>query len=147
MDKPKIFISYAREDSDVAQRLYDDLRREGIELWYDKENLLPGKDWKIEIEKAVSDSTIFLPLLSSKSVSKRGFTQVELKRALDVIDEKPEGSMFIIPIRLDDCKVDTRLQHIQWLDLFPSYSEGLKKLIDVLNIAIFSKPSRAWERK
>jgi len=147
MFKNKVFISYAIEDSQIAERLYDDLKKAGVELWFDRKNLMPGQDWKIEIKRAIQESTIFLALISSNTISKRGFTQKELKNALDIVDEMPEGNIFIIPVRVDDCQVDVRLQNYQWLDLFPSYSEGLRKLIEILKPEIRIKSGKAWDRK
>jgi hypothetical protein len=147
MLKHKVFISYAIEDKKIAQRLYDDLKKEGVELWFAKENLMPGQDWQIEIEKALKESTIFLALISSKSTNKEGFTQKELQRALDVLDEKPKGDVFIIPVRVDDCPVFVRLQRYHWVDLFPSYSDGLEKLLKVLKPDTVLKPNKSWERR
>ena len=146
MLKHKVFISYAREDSEIAQRLYDDLKRAGVELWLDRENLLPGQDWDVEISKAINESTFFLALISSKSTNRVGFTQRELKRALDIIYEKPKGDVFIIPVRIDDCPVDVRLQEYQWVNLFPSYADGLNKLLHVLKPDPILK-GRPWERR
>jgi hypothetical protein len=30
----------------------DRLKREGVDVWLDKEKLLPGADWELEIRKA-----------------------------------------------------------------------------------------------
>ena len=38
--------------------------------------------------------------------------------ALDVADEKPEGMIFLIPVRLEDCNVPSRISRYQWIDLF-----------------------------
>jgi len=40
--KPKIFLSYAREDMGMAKQLYNDLKRYGLDVWLDTESLLPG---------------------------------------------------------------------------------------------------------
>jgi hypothetical protein len=146
MFKHKVFISYASEDAEIAQRLYDDLKNAGVELWLNRESITPGRDWKLEIDKALKESTIFLALISSKSTTKEGFTQRELKRALDVLDEKPEGDVFIIPIRVDDCPIFVRLQNYQWVDLFPSYSDGLEKLLSVLKPDFAVNSQETWER-
>jgi hypothetical protein len=88
-------------------------------------------------------STYFLSLLSSNSVSRRGFYQKELKMALDLLDELPPFEILIIPVRINECiPLDDKLQHLQWIDLFPSYEEGLKKIIKVIatkKIALYHK--------
>lgn len=36
---------------------------------------------------------------------------------LDVADEPPDGRIFLIPTRLEDCDVPNRLGRWQWVDL------------------------------
>jgi hypothetical protein len=128
-----IFMSYAREDRDVAERLYKDLKREGLKAWIDVEDLLPGEDWRLAITNAIKRSTYFLALMSSRSLAKRGFVQKELRLAYDVLDELPTGHIFLIPIRLEHCEpVDPRITALNWVDFFPSYERGLRKLLKAL---------------
>jgi len=148
MLKKKVFISYAVEDKNIALRLYNDLSQEGVELWIDRENLIPGQNWEMEIKKAIKKSAYFLALVSTKSIDKKGFTQKELKYALDILDEEPFSDIYIVPVRIDDCRpIYGKLQDLHWVDLFPSYEEGLKKILMVLKPATLLKPDKPWERK
>lgn len=81
----RVFISYAREDSAMARRLYGDLAASGHTPWLDSENLLPGERWRRAIQLAIKESDYFLALLSSSSVSKRGFVQKEVLAAIEVL--------------------------------------------------------------
>lgn len=74
----------------------------------------------MEIEKAVEAADVVLVCVSSRSVTKEGYIQREIKFALDIALEKPEGTIFIIPLRLDDCDVPRRLRSWQYVDYFPS---------------------------
>ncbi len=131
-----VFISYARENSKAARRLFRDLKGAGLIPWLDKESLIAGQNWKIGINKAISSSRYFIPIFSSVSVSKRGYIQKEFKYALDVLDEFPESQIFIIPIRLDDCKIPyQRLEHIEYVDLFPSWNAGKAKILSAMEVA------------
>ena len=40
-----VFISYAREDSEAAKRLYQELKNAGFIPWLDKESLIAGQNW------------------------------------------------------------------------------------------------------
>ena len=51
--KPKIFLSYAREDMGMAKQLYNDLKRYGLDVWLDTESLLPGDRWKDKIQEVI----------------------------------------------------------------------------------------------
>ncbi|MBL0347269.1 toll/interleukin-1 receptor domain-containing protein [Candidatus Villigracilis affinis] len=93
-------------DKSKVRQLYDRLKNEkGIDPWLDVEKLLPGVDWDLEITAAVKTSHVVLVCLSKDSINKEGYIQKEIKQALDVADEKPDGTIFIIPLRLEDCDV------------------------------------------
>ncbi len=90
----KVFISYAREDIETARKLYHDLKRAGITPWMDKEDILIGENWKIAIRQAIKESSYFIALLSSNSLSKQGYVQKELKMALNILAEMPVSGIF-----------------------------------------------------
>ena len=128
--KIKVFISYARENADVARRLYNDLKSDLLEPWLDTECILPGQRWSDAIGKAIKNSDYFLALFSSTLVSKRGYVQKEIKDALAVLEDVPPDKGYLIPIRLDDCNiVIDQFKDYQWVDLFPAYEDGLAKLL------------------
>lgn len=127
----RVFLSYAREDIDAAAAdLYKSLTSAGIAVWFDKESLNPGVKWKPAISIAIRESRYFIILLSSRSVSKRGFVQTEIKQALDVLEQYPENETYVIPVRLDECQVThEKLNELNWVDLFPRKRDGEDKLL------------------
>jgi hypothetical protein len=82
----------------------------------DTHDLVPGQDWKLEIHKNIMSCDYFIACLSINSVSKKGYVQKELKEAISVLDQVPEGQIYIIPIRLDDTPVPESLADKHWLD-------------------------------
>src|SRR5262249_15802825 len=123
-----------REDSLTVHRLFKELKRMGADPWLDTENLLPGQRWKPAIKQAIRTSRYFIAVLSTKAVSKRGVIQSELKHALDLLDEFPEEDIFLIPIRLDDCEPShDRLRELNWVDFFPSFSDGARRIQKLLS--------------
>jgi len=119
----------------MALRLFDDLQRLGIGVWIDARNLVPGTKWRDAIRAAIRESTHFVALLSSISIRKRGYVQTELKIAFDVLDEIPADEIFVVPVRIDEC-VPTypRLSELHWADLFPSYEDGLAKVLRAIRL-------------
>jgi formylglycine-generating enzyme required for sulfatase activity len=117
----KVFLCHAHADRDAVRTLYTRLTKDGVDAWLDEENLLPGQAWRDVIEESVRTSDIVIVCLSNQSVTKEGFVQKEIKIALDVADEKPEDTIFVIPARLDECVIPRRLKDLQWVDL---YEEG-----------------------
>ena len=113
--KPKIFLSYAREDMGMAKQLYNDLKRYGLDVWLDTESLLPGDRWKDKIQDVIENSNYFIALLSTRSVNKKGFVQKELKTALEVLDLFPSSERSILPVKLDDYgESEKKLQICYW---------------------------------
>lgn len=101
------------------RNLYSQLKSQlWIEPWLDEVKLLPGMDWEIEIFKAIRDADVIIVCLSTESIAKEGFVQKEFKRALAFAEEKPDGTIYIIPLRLDDCQPPVKFQQWQWLNYF-----------------------------
>jgi len=129
------FLSYAREDVEQARRLYRDLRQAGATVWFDEESLRPGERWVSAIKKGILSSRYFVVLLSSQSISKRGFVQRELREALDVLSEYPEDEIFLVPARLEPCDVaHDKLRELNWVDLFPDWTKGAQKIIRLFEL-------------
>lgn len=120
----KVFLSYASQDRSIVRELSRRLVSEGwIDTWLDEKSLLPGQDWRLKIEEAVEDSDIVIICLSSNSVTKEGYVQKELRYAREIALEKPEETIFLIPLRLDECDVPRGLRFYQWVDYFGEKKE------------------------
>ncbi|MBK8783449.1 MAG: toll/interleukin-1 receptor domain-containing protein [Anaerolineales bacterium] len=125
-----VFISHASEDNAAAKRLTKRLKDDGFDPWLDLDRLLPGQDWNLEIEKAMRESGAILLCFSEESVSKESYIQKEYKRAMRIQEEKPEGTIFVIPVRLDECELPFYLREIQWVD----YPDDYDRLVAALNV-------------
>lgn len=126
----KVFLCHADENKPTVRDLYQRLRASGADPWLDEIALLPGQDWQLEIGRAVRQADIVLVCLSNRSVSKTGYVQKEIRKVLDLADYRPEGTIFVIPVRFEDCTVPERLSRWQWVDLFES--GGYERLVRAL---------------
>ncbi len=113
----KVFLCHAHADRDTVRALYTRLTQDGVNAWLDKAKLLPGQDWELEIRKAVREADVVVVCLS-KQFNQAGFRQKEVRLALDTAMEKPEGEIFIIPARLEECDNLESLRKWHWVDLF-----------------------------
>lgn len=137
----RVFISYASEDKTTAEILYNNLRELGCSPWLDRHNLLPGQSWRQEIKKAIEDSEFFIVCLSVNSVTKKGFVQKEMRKGLEMIEELPDGQIFLLPVRIDDCEIPDSFSEWQWVDL--SSDDGFYKII----LAIYTEKMRKLKAK
>jgi TIR domain-containing protein len=127
----KVFLCHAHADRNAVRRLYARLTKDGVDVWLDKEKLLGGVDWELEIHKAVREADVVAVCLS-KQFNQEGFRQKEVRLALDAAMEKPEGEIFIIPVRLEECESPESLRKWQWVDLFEN--GGYKRLMRSLKV-------------
>lgn len=130
--KLRVFLCHASEDKPIVRKLYKKLFAERwIDPWLDEEKLLPGQNFDLEINKATRDADVIIICLSNDSVMKEGYVNREIRRALDIAEEKLEGEIFIIPLRLDDCAPPfEQLKKLHWVDYFEN--NGYEKLIKSL---------------
>ena len=129
--KLRVFLCHAKSDEQKVRKLHLQLTERGVEPWLDEESLLPGQDWNEEIRKAIKNSHIILACLSNASITKTGYVQKEIRFALDFADEQPEGTVYIVPVKLEECKVPTRLSRWQWVELYKK--GGMDKLSQTLS--------------
>lgn len=140
----RIFLCHAKEDTTQVREVYQQLKAiEGFEPWLDEEDLLPGQDWDREIRRALHASDFILIVLSRNSVEKRSSVQREMKMALVVLQELPEGTIHTIPVRLDDCDVPEQFQRYQYADLFDP--RGFERLVRSIQAGLAQRPQTTAE--
>lgn len=139
--EPSVFLAYVEEDSVSAARIYQLLQEAGCKPWMDKANLVPGQNWPRAIERAIEMCDYFVPLFSTKAVSKRSQFQAELRFALDCAQDRPLDTTFVIPVRLEGCQIPQRItESIQCVDLFPDWDAGFRKLLGSIRPSIPPSP-------
>ena len=127
----KVFLCHSSNDKPAVRELYQKLCAEPwIQPWLDEEELYPGQDWNMEIEKAVEAADAIIVCLTKNSINKEGYVQRELRIVLDFADYKPEGTLYIIPVRLEECEPPRRLRAWQYADYFEGQRErALERLL------------------
>ena len=120
----RVFLCYASEDKNMVSDLYMRLELDRTEPWFDEKKLLPGQVWREEISRAVRNSDVVVVCLSKSAVTKEGYVQKEIKLALDIAEKKPKDTIFIVPVKLEECTIPKRLSHLHWVDLQENSSYG-----------------------
>jgi GAF domain-containing protein len=125
-----VFLCHSKVDKAKVQKLYDLLcDQPSVDPWFDQAKLLPGVDWALEIESAVKTADVVIVCLSKNSLSESGYVHKEIRLALDAADRKPDGTIFIIPLRFDYCSVPDRLSRWQYLDYFAGSQDEFNYLM------------------
>jgi hypothetical protein len=138
----RIFIAYAVEDFPAARKLSDDLRAHGCLPWLDKEQLLPGQNWPRAIEQSIDVADVFVACFSPRSVAKHGQFQCEIRYALDCARRRPLDESFVIPARIEPCRVPRQLSdHLQYIDLFADWEKGVRLIARTAKNAAKHRPA------
>ena len=73
-----VFLSYASEDAEAAQRVADALRSARIEVWFDRNALRGGDEWDRKIRREIKDCALFVPIISASSEARHeGYFRLE----------------------------------------------------------------------
>ena len=109
-----IFLSYASPDRDEVLSYYEHLISCGYDVWLDKNKLVGGQNWDLEIKRALQKAEIIVVFLSNNSVDRRGYAQREIKIALDQRNNRLVDDIYLIPVVIeDDVQIPSELSDIQ----------------------------------
>jgi hypothetical protein len=136
-----VFISYVSGDKIEIDRLCNALRKAGLEIWLDREQIKPGHRWKQAIREAIKDGAFFIACFSREYAKReKSYMNEELTFAIDELRQRPTNRAWFIPVLLSEGTVPNRpigggetLQDIQWVDLYVDWEAGMRKLISVIN--------------
>ena len=106
-----IFISYARKDLERVEPIVAELEKQGLRVFIDRRNILPGSIWSSEIDKALKESRCVLVVWT--------FTSVDLDNHPWVREEAGAGSSrrILVPVRLDAVTLPFGFQSVETADL------------------------------
>jgi len=121
---PKVFISYARADSEFAEKLVNDLRSAGVSLWFDQHDIAPGDRWDSAVENALMTSPLLLVVLSPDSVASQN--------VMDEVAKALASGKKVVPVLHRPCDVPFRIVRLQYVDLTVSYERGIKQLVTIV---------------
>ncbi len=118
-----VFLSYAREDADAARRIADALRSQGVEVWFDQEELRGGEAWDAKIKKQIRECALFLPVISATTQARsEGYFRREWKLAIERTQDMAAGVAFLVPVAIDvtlgpEALVPEEFMRVQWTRL------------------------------
>ena len=125
----QIFISYSRGDKLFVETLTAGIKGLGYKVWIDTKDILPSTEWLQMILDAIDQSSVFLIIISEKSIASEMCLK-EIKQAADLGKK-------IIPLVIGDASkiaMPETLKKIQWVtwNKGDSFSDNL----NLLNSAI-----------
>ncbi|MCJ7735118.1 MAG: TIR domain-containing protein [Anaerolineales bacterium] len=123
----QVFISYSRKDIEFVDRLANDLKAAGFEVWYDLSGLEAGTQWGSEIQKAIETSQFFLIVLSPNSI-KSSWVEREFLHASD-------QDIKIIPLLYQQCSLPMWSLNLHFIDMQgKNYARKYHELLMIMGV-------------
>jgi uncharacterized protein (TIGR02145 family) len=132
--RTRIFVCCAPADKVRAEETCKRLDSAGLDL----EIIGLSNRGEGEVENAIASARFVLVFFSNRSAPDEEALNRRLDMALQSARQIPRGRVFIIPVRLDQCDVPERVDHLQLIDLF---KEGeFQKVVEVIReeLALFT---------
>jgi DNA-binding NarL/FixJ family response regulator len=121
-----LFISHAKEDDTVVDRIYDVLQKRGIRGWADHKDVKPSHAWNTSIQKAMNECQAGLFVSSGHSVDSRHCTD----ECLSILDNQAKPLFVVRVDSIDPTQIHYWLKTIQYIDLTDDFELGMSKLVD-----------------
>jgi adenylate cyclase len=118
-----VFLSYASQDAEAAQRICEALRLSGIEVWFDQSELRGGDAWDLKIRQQIRDCALFIPIISAHTTARpEGYFRLEWSIAEQRSHMIARNKAFIIPVCVDATPesvpdLPESFQRVQWTRL------------------------------
>ncbi|WP_084286574.1 toll/interleukin-1 receptor domain-containing protein [Halomonas halodenitrificans] len=128
-ENPKVFISYASVDKELARKITSYLSSQGIETWLDEQEISPGDSISKKINEGLKSSQWFLQIMSPES-SKSEWMHKELSKIIDL--EKKRNRNLIIPVLTQSVQLPDEIRDRSYINLEDNYEQNMARLVDAI---------------
>ena len=139
----KVFISYVRENIEIVDRLCQELKSHGIEVWLDRDNIALGLRWKREIRRAIQQGAFFIACFSKEYDERdQAYMNEELTIAIEELRQRPIDQAWFIPVKLNECEIPDRdigggetLRDLQYVNLYENWDVNIQRILNIVHPA------------
>ena len=135
-----VFLSYASQDAEAAQRICQALRAAGIEVFLHQSELRGGDAWDQKIRHEIHECALFIPMVSQNTQQRlEGYFRHEWNLAIERTHHMAQQKPFLVPVVVDGTRdqealVPDAFRGVQWTrlpggDTPPTFVERIKRLL------------------
>ena len=133
--RPRVFVSYAREDNELASRVYNALLQQQFDPWLDTQSLAGGVEWNPQIESEIA-SADFALVLYTEMFCRKTANYVNKEVALATDRAQYFRGAFLIPLRTFDMKPEDRVQQLSRFNEMPlmpaTFDDDMSKIVSTM---------------
>lgn len=139
-----IFLSHTSSDKPFIEKLARDLKRLGVNVWFDKWEIQVGDSLTWKIEEGIRENEFLGIVLSQESLNSE-WVKSELSAAW--LKQMKTKKIVVLPIMYKDCDLPLFLADRKYADFRENYSIGLEELASVFEIKDIDTISiNSWRR-
>ena len=124
-----VFISHSSSDKSFVHKLADVLKKNGLIVWVDENELRIGDDFWMKIQNAIYENDHLIMIISKKSI-RSSWVNKEISIAEKV--ESETSRKVLIPVLIDDIKIPKKLSKYLFADFRKSFKKGMDQLFHFL---------------
>lgn len=126
-----IFLSHTSIDKPFVEKLAKDLKRIGVEVWYDKWEIGIGESITWKIESGIRGNE-YLGIVLSPEALQSEWVRGELSAAW--VKQMQSKKVFILPILYRECEIPLLLADKKYADFRFNYDDGFQTLAQAFGI-------------
>jgi WD40 repeat protein len=127
-DKATVFVSYAREDETIVERLGSALRANGREVWIDTDDIRGTEEWERAIDAGIDSSDAVAFVLSPAFLGSE-----QCRREHEYAVQKGKRLVPLLAREVDPADVPPELARLNWIsigDVDPAAVAALEEALD-----------------
>ena len=140
----KVFISYVRENIEIVDCLYQELKSRGIQVWLDRNDIDPGSRWEQAIRRAIHQGAFFIACFSEEYNNRnKTYMNEELTLAINELRQRSTDQIWFIPLKLNNCEIPNRdigggetLQAFQYVNLYEDWDNSIQRVLRVVQAGL-----------
>ncbi|MFD2170884.1 toll/interleukin-1 receptor domain-containing protein [Tumebacillus lipolyticus] len=128
---PSIFLSYANIDKPFVEKLARDLKRIGVDVWFDKWKMKVGDSRIWETEDGIRENE-YLGLVLTPEALESEWVKSDLEAAW--VKQMQTKKVFVLPILYRDCQIPLFLADRKFADFRNEYEDGFNEIAALFGI-------------
>ncbi len=123
-----IFISYNSKDRVTVRRLAERLRDDGLRVWWDQWEILPGDSIPLKIEQGLERSRTLVLIMSENAFASEWVT---LERQTAFFLDPMNTQRRFVPVLIQNCKIPSTIAQFKYIDYRKKITKAYNELLSV----------------
>lgn len=121
-----VFLSHSSKDKPFIRQLATDLKKNGVGVWLDEQNIAVGDSIVERVGQGLAESDYFVLAMSNNSMNSP-WVKKELNQAL--VSEIEQRDVKILPVKISECEIPVLIKDKKYADFSSQYQAGLNDLL------------------